>query len=156
MMPNLVTIDITDETSLLQACDILHDARFDLGKAMSDVLAGTWSGVFIREFFEDESLMSESPGLFFTKLTYPMAESVLQLSGIANCDVRDRSRIGISTFNECQPSHGEYRFVFCEGTEIVFTFKEKPTGRLHDVRLMDERGSHLALRNPFRSRPNTR
>ena len=30
MSENLVTIDILDEASLLEACDILHDSRFNL------------------------------------------------------------------------------------------------------------------------------
>jgi hypothetical protein len=156
MNQNLVTIEVTDETSLLRACDILHDARFDVGNAMADMQAGRWTGVFVREFFEDATLLSELRGIIFTKVTFPMAESVLELGGIADCDVLDSSHLGTYTFSECQSVRGKYRFFFCEGMEIVFTFKEKPTGRLRDIRLLDERGSYLAIRNPFRRRLTNR
>jgi hypothetical protein len=106
MNPNLVTIDISDETSMLQACDLLHDGRFELGTATPDIQAGTWKGIFIRQFFE----------------------------------------------NECQAIRGKYWFLFCEDMEIVLSFREKPSGRLRDVRLLDERGSYSTLRNPFRRR----
>ena len=150
MSPKLVTIEIIDEASLLEACDILHDARFDLEKAKPDLQSESWSGVFIREFFEDASLMSERPGIIFTKMTFPMAECSFKLTGIVGCDLQDRSRIGRYTFNECQPLRGSYRFLFSEDMEIVFRFREKPCGRLQDIRLFDERGSYFALRNPFR------
>ncbi len=153
MNANLVTIEISDETSMFQACDILHDARFDLGNATLDIQNGTWSGVFIREFLEDASLISEHTGIIFTTLAFPMAESVLELRGVTGRDIRDRSHIGTYTFNECQASHGTYRFLFCESMEIVVTFREKPQGRLRDIRLLDEHGSFLALRNPFRRKP---
>ena len=155
MNPNLVTIEISDETSFLKACDILHDGRFDLGNAEPNMQTGTGRGVFIREFFEDASLMSERPGIIVTKLTFPMAESVLELAGITGWDVRDRSHIGRYTFNECQPVRGKYRLLFCEHMEILLTFRGKPSGRLRDIRLLDERGSYFAIRNPFRRRPKT-
>ncbi len=150
MNPNLVTIEISDETSLLKACDILHDARVDLADATFDAKAGSWRGVFIREFFEDASLISERRGIFGTKFSFPMAESVLELDNISSCDVVDKSSIGKYTFNECQATQGKYRFLFCEDMEIVVTFREKPSGQLRDIRLLDERGSYFTLRNPFR------
>lgn len=122
---------------------------------MPAIQKGTWSGVFIREFFEDASLISERRGTIFTTLTYPMAESILELRGITGWDIVDRSRIGTYTFNECQAGRGEYRFLFCEDMEIIVTLREKPSGRLRDVRLLDERGSFFALQNPFCRRKRT-
>jgi hypothetical protein len=150
--PNLVTIEISDESSLLKACDILHDARLDLGEAKPNVETGIWKGIFIREFLEDASLMFERPGILFATVTFPMAESVLELAGVTGWDVRDRSHIGRYTFSECQPAGGKYRLLFCEDMEILLTFREKPSGRLRDIRLLDERGSFSAIRNPFRRR----
>jgi hypothetical protein len=152
MNANLIIIDICDETSLLKACDILHDASFDPMNAKFDVQTATWTAVFHRDFFEDVGLVSERSGILFTTFTYPMAESVLELRGITACDILDRSRIGTYTFNECQVSRGRYRFLFCESMEVVVTFREKPSGSLRDIRLLDENGSYTALRNPFRRR----
>lgn len=148
----LVAIQIQDQVSLLEACDILHDARFDLSKAKFDAQTGVWSAVFIREFFEDPALMQEQDRLLVTRFTFPMAECTLELSGLKGCDVQDRSRIGTYTFNECQPSANGYRLVFCENMEIVFTVHGEPKGKLRDVKLLNELGSYWSFRNPFRKR----
>jgi hypothetical protein len=150
MNANLVSIDICDEKSLLNACDILHDARFDLGSAKFDAQVATWNAIFIREFFEDATLVTERRGIVFTSFTYPMAESVLELDGVADYSVRDRSHIARHTFSECQVRRGKCRLFFCEGMEIVLTFKERPSGCLRDVRLLEEHGARRVLRNPFR------
>jgi len=152
MNANLVTIDICDEMSLLKACDILHDARFDPSNAKFDVPTATWRAAFIREFFEDPSLMSERSGIIFTTFTYPMAESVLELRGITDLKTSERSNIGVYNFNECQVSRGKCRLLFCESMEIVVTFGEKPSGSLRDIRLLDEHRSYCVWRNPFRRR----
>jgi hypothetical protein len=150
MNASFAAIDICDKTSLLKACDLLHDARFDCTHAEFHGQAAIWRAVFIREFFEDASLVSEQCGIIFTTLTYPMVESILELRGVTGCDTRDRSGIGSYTFNECQVSHDKYRFLFCENMEVVITFAGKPSGSLRDVRLLDERRSCSVLRNPFR------
>jgi hypothetical protein len=150
MNPNLVTIDICDETSLLKACDILHDARFDPVNARFDAQTATWTAVFSREFLEDPSLVSKRPGILLTTLTYPMAESIVELRGITSFDTVDRSRIGIYTFDECRVRRGKCRFLFCESMEILVTFREKPSGTLRDIGLLVEHGSCCVWRNPFR------
>ena len=154
MSQKLVTIEISDQASLLQACDILHDARFDFSQAKFDGQSGTWRAVFIREFFEDPSLMQEHRTFIFARFTFPMAECVLELSEVSGYEVQDRSKIGIFTFNECRPDGDSYRFDFCENMDISFRFHNKPNGRLSDMRLLEEQGSMWAFRNPFRRKAN--
>jgi len=55
MNDNLVTINISDDKSLLEACDILHDARCDLSTLQVDETNGAWKARFERLFFEDPS-----------------------------------------------------------------------------------------------------
>lgn len=148
---NLVTIDIADENSLLRACDILHDARFDLSTARFDELAGRWQAMFVREFFEDLSLLRRRRFLFLSWYTFPMAETTLQLSEITSYHINDRSQIGTYSFNECRPQRGSYRLAFCEDMEISMTFRDKPEGKLQDIKLLDERGSYWAIGDPLRT-----
>lgn len=150
---SLVDIKITNEKSLLNACDLLHDARCDLSSVNFDQAKGTWRATFTREFFEDPNLMQAKKVLFiFTRHTFPLAESVLELVGVTSQKIEDRSQIGTFMFNECQLVKGAYHLVFCEDMEITLVFRQQPAGRLRDLRLLDRMGTYLSFGNRFRRR----
>lgn len=152
MNKNLVNIQIEDEKSLLEACDLLHDARCDLSTLEVNESEGTWCVKFEREFFEDPTLMKSAPFLFiFTKYTFPHVESQLKLKGIKNYKIIDKSNIGTYTFNECQRHNKVYKLLFCENMEMEITFGEHPSGQLNDLTLLNKEGSYTSFRNPFRS-----
>lgn len=151
MNDNLVRIEIRDNDSLLEACDILHDARFDLSTLHVDEEGGVWNGRFEREFFEDPGLMNYQPKLFiFDKATFPLADSELTLNGIKSYSIEDKSRIGIYHFNECEITGEVVTLLFCEDMKMILTFQDKPQGRLVDHKLLDKMGSFYLFRNPFR------
>ena len=151
MTSNLVKIQISDDKSLLEACDILHDARCDLSTYEFDEKAGKWQATFKREFFEDPNLVKHEPRfIIFERHTFPLAESVLTIKGVKNCEIRDKSNIGIYTFNECQIKNNIYRFLFCEDMEMLLTFIRKPEGNLIDKKLLDTKSTMYSFRNPFR------
>lgn len=156
MSQKLVTIEISDQATLLKACDLLHDARFDLSQAEFDSQSGTWRAFFIREFFEDPNLRRDHPIFIFTRITFPMAECVLELSGVSGYEVQDRSMIGTFTFNECRLDGTCYRFDFCENMDLSFHFDGKPGGKFKDLKPLDEQGAMWAFRNPFRRRLTAR
>ncbi|MHC4642590.1 MAG: hypothetical protein ACYS32_13170 [Planctomycetota bacterium] len=150
MNDHLVRIEIRDNDSLLEACDILHDARFDLSTLHVGEEVGVWNGRFEREFFEDPSLMNYQPKLFiFVKATFPLADSELTFNGITSYSIEDKSRIGIYHFNECKITGEFVTLLFCEDMKMILTFKDKPQGRLVDHKLMDKTGSIYLFRNPF-------
>jgi len=150
---SLVDVKITDEKSLLNACDLLHDARFELSSVSFDQAKGMWKATFTREFFEDPNLMQAKRAfLIFTRHTFPLAESVLELAGVASQNVEDRSQIGTFMFNECRPVKGAYHLVFCENMEITLVFCQQPAGRLRDLRLLDHKGTYLSFGKRSRKR----
>ena len=142
MNANLVTIDITDKASLLEACDILHDARCDLSTLHVDLDNGVWKATFEREFFEDPSVMTHKRKLFvFTKTTFPLAETELTLSGVKSYEIKDKARIAIFTFNECQIEKNVASLYFCEDMKMTIEFNDRPQGKLVDHKLLDKTGS---------------
>jgi hypothetical protein len=142
MNGHLVTIDITDEASLLNACDILHDSRCDLSTLHVDLSRGTWNAKFEREFFEDPDAMKhERKLLFFIKTTFPMAETELTLTGLKSYRIEDNADIGIFMFNECQINGSIATLLFCENMKMILEFESKPQGKLIDVKLLDKTGS---------------
>ena len=142
MNVNLVTIDITDDASLLEACDILHDARCDLSTLHVDRDNGVWKATFEREFFEDPSVMTHERKLFvFTKTTFPLAETELTLGGIKSYEIEDKARIEIFTFNECRIEKNVATLYFCEDMKMTIEFNERPQGKLVDLSLLDKTGS---------------
>ena len=150
MNKNLVRIDIRDNESLLEACDILHDARCDISTLQVDENAGTWKARFEREFFEDPALMKYEPKLFvFNKATFLLADSELTLTGVKSYKIEDKSKIGIYTFSEVKIADGLATFFFCEAMEMVLTFQDTPQGSLVDHKLLDKEGSFHFFRNPF-------
>jgi hypothetical protein len=135
-MTNLIEIEIINKSSLLAACDILHDAYFDLSKMRFNRTKRTWSGLFQREFFEDDILNKrEKRLLFFTKYSYQLCDCTLELSNVSNCKYIDKSNIGIYMFNECIANNDTYKFQFCEDLEIAITFSEIPKGKLKYIQL---------------------
>ena len=151
MEHNLAKIEISDDKSLHEACDLLHDARCDLSTLDVDKEQGTWLAKFQREFFEDPALMTHKRRFFFfTKSSFPLAETELRLEGIIGYEILDKSHIGVYVFNECQKSNNLCRLLFCEDMEMIITFENKPRGSLTDLRLLDEQGSYYSLRNPFK------
>jgi hypothetical protein len=147
MSDQLVSLEISDESSLLRACDLLHDSKFDLSAMHFDPGQGTWRATFVREFFEDPALIESCPAfLVFTRYTFPLAESVLSLEGVSSCEVIDRGQIETFTFNECRCRDLAYRFFFVEDLEIRVCFGASLRGNLRDLRLLDERGSMLGWR----------
>jgi hypothetical protein len=151
MNNNLVRIDIIDNESLLKACDILHDAYFDLSTVEYDENNGIWKAIFEREYFENSKTMqTEQKFLFLTKVTFPLAKSELSLGGIKTYKIEDRSNIRIYSFNECQVKKHIYKFLFNEDMEITITFQDKPKGSLVDQELLDKKGSYYRWSNPFK------
>ena len=111
-----------------------------------DPQARRWMGLFTREFFEDEELFeAKRVRLFWTKLTFPMARCRVTLTGVDLCEVKDRSRIGRYTFNECQRYKGGYRLFFCELMEIGLSFDGDPKGMFEDLEILERRGSMIVL-----------
>ena len=153
MNKNLVTIDIKNDESLLEACDILHDAKFDISQLQVDENAGVWRGRFEREFFEDPSLIKhESKFLILVKGTFPLADSELRLDGVKSYEIQDKSKIGIYTFNECKIVDGVATLFFCEDMKMIVTFRGCPSGSLIDHKLLDKRSAFYFFRNPFRQK----
>jgi len=142
MNTNLVTIDITDELSLLQAFDILHDARCDLSTIQMDRTRGVWKARFEREFFEDQKLMTHKRKFFlFTKTTFPLADAELTLRDVKFYQIEDNAKIEIFTFNECQIKKNIATLYFCENMKMTLAFNDKPKGKLVDLRLLNKTGS---------------
>ena len=157
MTHKLVRIQIHDDASLLEACDLLHDARCDLSTYKFDEENGIWQATFEREFFEDSNLVKSEPRfIILKKHTFPLAESVLTIKGVKNCEIRDKSNIGIYTFNECEIKDNIYMFLFCEDMEMLLTFISKPEGSLIDKRLLDTKSSIYSFRNLFRKNKKLR
>ncbi len=149
MSEYFLSIDITDEASLLDACDYLHDATFTLSEAQYDQEARRWHATFVREFYEDPNLIEYRPAwLVFTRCIFPMVESILTLEGIEACEVVDNPQIDTFIFNECLAEGGRYVCLSCTGDEVSFVFSSEPKGTLRDVRLLDERGSILVWGRP--------
>ncbi len=61
MSNNLVTIDLLDEASLLEACDILHDSRFDLSALVIMKIRVFWSPQYDDAQTYDVLKFSEKP-----------------------------------------------------------------------------------------------
>ena len=149
-----VTIEIVDEATLFQAFDILHDATFDLDQAKYGEQSGVWRAVFIREFFEDPSLLIERRNFLFSRFSYPMVECLVELTGVRKLEVRDDAKIGAYDFIECHTQSGQYRLTFCADMEITFAFEQSPRGRLHDLKFTGDRKTMITpLPFLFRKRP---
>lgn len=149
MKDRLVHIDITDDGSLLEVCDILHDAQCDLSTLEYKEQADTLKIIFKRHF-EEPSLMTREPKfLFFEKIIFPLTLSKLSLKGVKDFKVEDKSNISIYTFNECEIKGDDYHFLFCEDMKMVIRFEGAPSGSLFDEKLLDEKGVVYSLRNPF-------
>jgi len=142
MNENLVTIDIIDNVSLLEACDILHDARCDLSTLHVDLKNSIFKVRFEREFLEDPKVMTHERKLFvFTKTTFPFAEMELTLTGFKNYRIENNARIEIFTFNECHIDHKIVTLQFCEDMKIILEFDGELRGNLIDLKLLDKMGS---------------
>ena len=150
VMNNKLDINITDDKSLINACDYLHDASFDLDMIEYDKKNGICKLKFEREYFENESLRTYKPKLlFFQKVFYPLISSEMILESIKSLNIHDTAKIGIFTFNECQVKQSKYQLQFCENMEISLEFKDKPIGSLKDLELLNKKGSFWSLKNPF-------
>lgn len=148
---NANLINISDDKTLLQATDFLHDGYCDLSTVQYDEDTGIWKAIFEREFFEDEKMMTSEPRfLFFNKVSFPMVKSEFILEGIKTYKIEDKSNIQIYSFNECQVKDNIYRFYFNENMEIIFTFNDTPKGNLTDKELLNKKGSYCIWRNPFK------
>ncbi len=148
MTSNLVSIQIVDEKTLLDACDLLHDSKFDLTKSTYDSKARIWKGTFKREFFEDPTLMtSKRKFIFLTKHIFPMAEASLTIKNVESINVVDKADIEEFTFNECQPEKNAYRLIFCEDMEIELNINGRPNGKFKDIQVLEEKGSLVTFRD---------
>ena len=146
----LIQIEITDDKSLLEACDILHDASFDLSTLKYDEDMGTLNALFKREFLEDPSLIKrERRFLLFEKISFPLIQSMLSLAGVQDFKIKDKSRIGTYMFLECEIVECSYQFVFCEDMKFTLRFEDNPKGYLSDEKLLDAKGTYYTFRNPF-------
>ncbi len=147
MNSHLVTIDITDTASLLDACDILHDSQCDLSTFHVDLDKGVWRARFEREFTEDpDAMVHKRRLLFFVKSTFPIAETELTLTGVKSCQIEGNLKIEpIAFFNECQIDNNIATLLFCENLKMVLEFDGAPCGRLVDLRLLGKTGSTLTI-----------
>ncbi len=153
MKSNLIAFDIEDNASLLEACDLLHDARFDLSTLQVDINAGIWKAGFEREFTEDETLLKHELKMFiFEKTTFPLADSELILTGIRNYIIEDKSGIEIYQFVECRIAGFAATLFFAENMKIILEFQNKPNGSFIDHRLLNKEASVYCFRNPFRKK----
>jgi len=153
MSHNLINAKIVDQESLMYVCDLLHDAKLDLGQFKNDSQSGFVEAFFEREFFENEDLMIFVPKfLLFTKITFPYTLAQLKLRNVVSLDVDDRSNIGIYTFNECRRIGNKYQFSFCEDMKITVRFKDMPSGELCDLKILEKKGSIYILRNPLKNK----
>ena len=142
MNSNLVTIEINDDESLLEACDLLHDAQFDISTLQVDIDTRVWKARFKREFFEDpDAMIHKRKLLFFIKSTFPMAETELTLTGLRSYRIEDNANIGTFMFNECQVNGHVTTMHFCEDMKMILEFEGTPQGKLVDLRLLDKTGS---------------
>jgi hypothetical protein len=141
-----VKLVISDAASLVDTCGWLQDARFALPDAVFDEAAHIWRGTFLREGLEDPALLSRREGVVFAKTTYPLVEAVLELEGVRDCVVDDRSRIESYYFRICEPVADGFRLVFAEDMEITLSFDGPPRGSLADVGVSDEVGTLLGLK----------
>ena len=154
-MDNKLYIKITNNNTLLEGCDYLHDASFDLDIFEYDKQNGKCNFRFEREYLEDESSITyTSKLLLFTKLSFPLIASELVLENIRELNIRDRAKIGIYTFNECVVEKSEYIFNFCEDMEIHIQFYNGPTGYLKDKEILDKKRSYWTFRNLFSKNKN--
>ena len=145
---NLIQIDIRDKASLLKACDLLHDAKFDMDLSKWDNESGVWSACFEREFFEDKRLCSlDKDWIVLKKYSFPLCDTFLELRNVKTLTCIDKSRIGIYTFNECVPNDGGYDFYFCEDMTISLRFAGSPSGIFRDRKLLDTRGAFWSFRD---------
>jgi len=144
MNDNLIAIDIVDEQTLLKACDLLHDAKFDKSDMQIDRDAGVLTAIFEREFFEDPDLMQhERKWWFFIKTTFPIAKTQLTLRDISSIKEEDKSKIGKYMFNECKMKNNIATLWFCEDMKIIVEFNDKPRGKFADIELLDKTGNML-------------
>jgi len=103
--------------------------------------------IFEREFLEAPSLIQHRPVfLLFEKISYPLAETTLTLSGVKSVDVVDQSHIGTYTFNECSAQDNIYTFKFCEAMHISIALDSQPNGSLVDQQLLDKHSQIFTLR----------
>jgi len=150
MRNKMLNINIDSEKKLFKACDFLHDAECDINTIKYDKEAGEWEIVFQREYFDDLSkVKSERKLLIFSKISFPVIETVLRLSKLKSYEMKDKSKMEICMFNECQKSKGAYKFLFCQDMEMFFAFQEGPSGSLVDRGLMDKTKSFYTIGNWF-------
>ncbi len=151
MTDKLTTVQIHDQATLTEACDLLHDASFDLSSAQFDRDACEWRGVFHRELHDRELIKKTSRRvlLLFRRYKIPLVESELRLSGVRDVEVSDRSRIGNYTLNKVSSKGDRLRLIFCEDMEIALYLRKgsrnRPAGKLTDSRLLGEYRSGLAF-----------
>ncbi|MFH1232879.1 MAG: hypothetical protein V1651_03405 [Patescibacteria group bacterium] len=144
MNKNFVKINIINDKSFLNVCDLLHDGHCDLSTIEYNKNAGTLKVIFEREFFEDPKLITFEPRLlFFRKAIFPIVESELSLAGIKTYKIEDKSGIQIYSFNECQIKNKIYELVFNEGVSIILTFDDFPKGNLIDNKFLNKKGNIL-------------
>ena len=139
-------LTITDESSLLAACDWLHDDVFDLDSVSFDAGTGAWSIRLLRVGNDDPASHRVTRGLIFDHVSAPVFDSTLELAGVESFVVNDRSRIGQYAFNECRSQAGGYRFVFHEDMDFVIRFGLEPRGMLRDVGRTDSTETWRRLR----------
>ncbi len=152
MSGKFVRLDIKDRASLMEACELLHDARCCLSTVEFDRNVGSWKASFDREFLEDPDLIESQPRLLiFAKRTYPFVSSEFVLKGLASYDLADNADIGTYTFNVCRIIGSSYEFWFNEGMKMILRFKDKPRGELRDLKVLPTKGSCYVFRNPFTS-----
>ncbi len=146
-----VQLEITDQDSLIKACDLLHDARCDSSTVEMDLTKGFWTISFEREFFENPNLMQTKLCFFIlTKHFFPLITSKLTFYNVLSYQIEDKSHIGKYMFNKCQIKDDIYELSFCEDMRMLLKFKNKPSGELRDLHLLQKKGSFFTFRNPFK------
>ncbi len=103
MNEKFLNINIENNETFLEACDVLHDAYLDISKIQYNENENIWEAPFEREFLEDPSKIEyQKKYLIFNKVSFPAVYSVLTLKDVKTYRIEDKSKIQIFTFNECR------------------------------------------------------
>lgn len=142
MNTSLFKINITDNASLLEACDVLHDALFESSSLELDMDRGVWKARFEREPFEDPGLMTHERKLFFfVKSTFPIVQTELTITGLKSYRVEGYGKSEVFFFYECRIDGKIATLLFSGNMKMILEFEDMPRGLLFDLRLLDKTGT---------------
>jgi hypothetical protein len=144
----MLEINISDQKSLEEVFDLLHDSCLELKSLAYKQNEQRLEAIFQREDFEN--VIHKRKFVIFTKTISPLIECRLILEQVKSPEIKDKSNIGIYTFNECKFNKGKLILLFCEDMEICIEFTGQIRGSLQDLRKLDKKSSPIYMIDPFR------